>query len=409
MMKYSLMSLMIDKELTIKKPSFIQILMMRGMGYDGPEPTAEEMFHFFREHGMDVKNGTMTFRDYVRFAKEKGFDGVDMMSFHFEEDGESARQILEEYGITLSAVNIIAPFADAESKEQFDKTLQEVTEVIDRAYTAGCRNILLMPTGYVPGPGLTREMVFQNMVRGLKACVSYGEAKGMTINTETLESVGVPLCSNGEMLRLFNEVQGLKYTHDTGNPIVAMEDPAATYELLKEHLAAVHFKDLQYTEEKTEMMNPVGRFFKRAILGEGEIDFKKQVPHGRKVFYTKGRGKLKHQKPAAVCYGCLAFVRLGGIKISHVQRAHIEFFFRRFDVKGAGQQDCEFDIFMGMGAAKIQFREKNRHFVYQVVVDGFHLFFCGEFCLHVTLISFLFHVRIQFFSVLYHFMKLLSM
>lgn len=277
MMKFSLMSLMIDKELKIKKPSFIQVLIMRKMGYDGPEPTAEEMFRFFNEHGMAAKNGTMTFRDYVRFAKENGFNGLDMMSFHFEEDGEEARQILEEFEMTLSAVNIIAPFADAVSDEQFDRTLQDVTEVIDRAYTAGCRNILLMPTGYVPGPGLTREMVFQNMVRGLKACVSYGESKGMTINTETLESVGVPLCSNGEMLRLFGEVQGLKYTHDTGNPIVAMEDPIATYELLKGHLAAVHFKDLQYTDEKTEMMNPVGRFLERAIFGEGEIDFKKHL------------------------------------------------------------------------------------------------------------------------------------
>ena len=35
-MKYSLMSLMIDKELKIKKPSFIQMLIMRSMGYEGP-------------------------------------------------------------------------------------------------------------------------------------------------------------------------------------------------------------------------------------------------------------------------------------------------------------------------------------------------------------------------------------
>lgn len=305
MMKYSLMSLMIDKELTIKKPSFIQVLMMRGMGYEGPKPTAEEMFCFFNEHGIAAKNGAMSFRDYVKFAKENGFDGIDMMSFHFEEEGEAAREVLEEYSMTLSALNIIAPFADAVTEEQFEKTFQEVREVIDRGYTAGCRNILLMPTGYVPGPGLTREMVFQNMVRGLRACVSYGETKGMTINTETLESVGVPLCSNGEMLRLFAEVPGLKYTHDTGNPIVAMEDPIATYELLKGRLAAVHFKDLQYTEEKTEMMNPLGRFLERAILGEGRIDFKKHLEllkrDGYQGFITiEGQREAKNQLEGAV-------------------------------------------------------------------------------------------------------------
>lgn len=296
-MKYSLMSLMIDKELKIKKPSFIQMIILRAMGYEGPEPTVEEMFAFFQSHGMPAENGTMTFRDMVRFAKENGFDGVDMMSFHFEEDGETAREALEEFGITLSAVNIIAPFTGADTDEKFEKTLDDVKEVMDRAYTAGCRNILLMPTGYYPEPGQTREQVFQSMVKGLKAVVAYGQEKGMTVNTETLESSGVPLCSNGEMLRLFAEVKGLKYTHDTGNPIVAMEDPIATYELLKDRLAAVHFKDLQFTDEKTEMMNPMGKYFARAILGEGEIDFKKHLELLKRDHY-EGFITIEGQRPA---------------------------------------------------------------------------------------------------------------
>lgn len=297
-MKYNLMSLMIDQELKIKKPSFIQVIIMRSMGYEGPEPqTAEEFFAFMNERGIPAKNGTMTFRDMVKFAKENGFDGVDVMSFHFEEDGETARQILEEFEIPLTAVNIIAPFSGVRMDEEFQSVLAGVTEVIDRAYTAGCRNILLMPTGYVPDPGFTREMTYQNMVRGLRAVVAYGEEKGLTINTETLESSGVPLCSNGEMLRLFADVPGLKYTHDTGNPIVAMEDPIATYELLKDRVVHVHFKDLEYTDEKTEMMNPVGQFLARAVLDEGEIDFKKHLEVLKRDGY-EGYITIEGQRPA---------------------------------------------------------------------------------------------------------------
>ena len=277
-MKYSLMSLMIDQELQLKKPNFIQKIIMRNMGYEGPDPeTAEEFFSFMNEHGIPAKNGMMTFRDYVRFAKENGFDGVDVMSFHFEEDGESARQILEEYGITLSAVNIISQFGNAWTEEAFEQCLTEVKEIMDRAYEAGCRNILLMPTGYVPAPGLSREQIFQNMVRGLKACVAYGDQKGMTVNTETLESIAVPLCSNGEMMRLFSEVPGLKYSHDSGNPVVAMEDPVYTYELFRDRVVAVHFKELAFTEEPNEMMTPVGKNYARAPFGEGVIDFKKHL------------------------------------------------------------------------------------------------------------------------------------
>ena len=297
-MKYSLMSLMIDQELKIKKPSFIQVIIMRSMGYDGPEPQdAEEFFSFMNERGIPAKNGTMTFRDMVKFAKENGFDGIDCMSFHFEEDGETAKQILEEFDLPLTAVNIIAPFSGADTEDQFQKVLADTTEVIDRAYIAGCRNILLMPTGYVPDPGQTREQVYQNMVRGLRAVVDYGWSKGMTINTETLESVGVPLCSNGEMMRLFGDLPSLKYTHDTGNPIVAMEDPIATYDLFKDRLANVHFKDLEFTDERTEMMNPVGKYFARAILGEGEIDFKKHLELLKRDGY-EGWITIEGQRPA---------------------------------------------------------------------------------------------------------------
>ena len=107
------------------------------------------------------------------------------------------------------------------------------------------------------------------------------------MNTETLESIAVPLCSNGEMLRLFAAVPGQKYSHDTGNPVVAMEDSAATYELFKDRVAAVHFKDLEYTEEKTEMMDPLGRYLRRAELGEGVIDFKAHLQMLKRDGYTE--------------------------------------------------------------------------------------------------------------------------
>ena len=217
---------------------------------------------------------------------------------HFEEDGETARKILEENGITLSAVNIITQFGNATTEEAFEACLTEVKKLMDRVSEAGGKNILLMPTGYTPAEGLTREQVFRNMVKGLKAGVEYGNSKGLTVNTETLESIAVPLCSNGEMLRLFDAVPGLKYSHDTGNPAVSMEDPLATYELLKDKVVAVHFKDLEYTEEKTEMMDPMGRYLKRADLGEGIIDFRKHLEVLKRDGY-QGFITLEGSRPAA--------------------------------------------------------------------------------------------------------------
>ena len=276
-MKYSLMSLMIDQELKVTKPSFIHKMILRDLGYEGEVQDIGEMFRFFQDHGIPMKNGTMSFRDYVCFAKESGYDGVDVMSFHFEEDPESARSILEEYGINFSAIDIITEFANAETEEMYEQILSEVKQILDRAFAAGCRNALIVPIQNVPAPGVTREQAFRNMVRGMKACVEYGNGIGMTVNTETLESLAAPLCSIGDMQRLFDAVPGLKYNHDSGNPVIMLEDPCEMYRKFSDLVVNVHFKDYKYVDGPSRIVDSMGRHLELAHSGEGIIDFREHL------------------------------------------------------------------------------------------------------------------------------------
>lgn len=276
-MKYSLMSLMIGSEIKVTKPSLFQRSMLRGMGYQGEDPTLEEMYAFFASKGIQMQNGSMSFRDLVKFAYDAGYDGLDMMFFHFEEDPREAKKILEEYGIALSSVGIISQFTAAETEEDFQKELDIVRDVIDRASIAGCESIMMMPTTYVPRSGMSREQAFQTITRALREIVAYAQSKNLVVHTETLESTAVPLCSIGEMKRVFDAVPGLKYTHDSGNPLVAVEDPLEEYEAFKELVSYVHFKDLRFTEKKSMMRDSQGRYLDRAILGEGLLDFRAQL------------------------------------------------------------------------------------------------------------------------------------
>ena len=162
-----------------------------------------------------------------------------------------------------------------------------------------------MPANYAPAQGMTREETYQNIVRGLRACVAYGKEKGVTITTETLESVATPLCSTGEMLRLFADVPGLKYSHDTGNCLMALENPLATYERFKDRVASLHFKDYIYTEEKTRMMDALGRYADLAVPGEGVVDFAGHLKALKRDNYqgfitVEGRGRADNQLDAAI-------------------------------------------------------------------------------------------------------------
>jgi sugar phosphate isomerase/epimerase len=268
---------MLNDELKMTKTNFIQMFLLKKLGYTKENPTLEEAIEFLNAHGIPMKNGEMSFEDYVRFAKESGYDGIDMMSYHLEIEGCDAKQILDKYGITLSAVNIIVPFVSANTDEKFNTMLSVAKTTIDKSFDAGCRNILLMPSVYNADSRITREQAFHNMARGLTACVAYGESKGITINTETLESIAVPYCSCGEMDRVFKAVPRLKYNHDTGNPLVAMEDPIETYKLFKDKVVSVHFKDLGYVESDHSFLSSDGRHLSSVPFGEGMVDFKEHL------------------------------------------------------------------------------------------------------------------------------------
>ena len=304
-MKYSLMSHMIDEEVKLKKPTLIHKLIMQDMGYQGPEPTLEEAFAFLNAHGFPAKNGSLSFRDIVRFAKEHGFDGVDMMSHHFEEDPAEAKAALEEYGINFSALNVLVPFTEAVNDEMFNAMLAQAKDMIDRGAAAGCVNFMVMPANYAPAKGKSREETFELIVKGLQACVEYGKEKGVVVTTETLESAATPMCSIGEMLRLFAAVPELKYSHDTGNSMVALEKPMDTYERFKDRLASVHFKDYIYVEHETRVRDCLGRFLEIAVPGEGVVDFRSHLKALQRDGYegyitVEGRGRADNQLDAAV-------------------------------------------------------------------------------------------------------------
>lgn len=277
-MKYSLMSLMVDEELYHKNTSFIIKYILQDLGAADIPKEADEAYRILNQKGIPMHNGTADFEELVRFTKENGFDGLDMMSFQMELPGKEMKEILEKYNVPLSSVNIISPFSEVLTEDEYQTMLADTFAALDQAAEAGAKNVLLVPAVYVLAKGHTRESCFQMMARGMKACVAYGQEKGLIISTETLESCAVPYGSCGEMMRLFAAVPDLKFTHDTGNPLVANEDPLYMYQLFKDKTVRVHFKDLgpgENTDRSYRCMN--GEALSLVELGTGLVDFCTQL------------------------------------------------------------------------------------------------------------------------------------
>ena len=183
-------------------------------------------------------------------------------------------KILEKYGIVLSSANVIIPFASVMCEEEYQGMLAQAKADIDECCAAGARQIMVVPAVYNLPEGLTMEKSVQNCIRALNELVAYCNQKNVTMSTETLESAEVSYCTCGEMLRIFDNVEGLKYTHDTGNPLVGLEDPLATYEMFKDKVSYVHFKEYGYVDEDDAIACRNGKKVKRVPFGQGLVDFK---------------------------------------------------------------------------------------------------------------------------------------
>jgi sugar phosphate isomerase/epimerase len=269
------MSMSMGNYLKISKPTFIHIIIARGMGFvpQGNEVTLDDLRAFYSSKGMPFVIGDMEFDEFVMFAKETGYQAVDCMDFHLEISGSQARKILEKHGMVLSSLNVIADFANANNDEKFNRALGSVKAGIDKASAAGCKTVLVMPTSLAT-PGISKEEAFDNIVKGLAACLAYAGSKGITLTTEPLQSIAGPYCSYGEMIRVLEALPGLSYTHDTGNSLPALENPVVGYEKLKSRIIGLHLKDFIYGDEGRGDLCANGKKLLQAPYGEGVVDFK---------------------------------------------------------------------------------------------------------------------------------------
>ena len=274
-MKYSLMSVAMADYLHTSVPTFIDVDQARGRGLAKEGPlTFDDIRAFYAEKNIPFRERTMLFEDFVKLAKDSGYDGVDMMWCFVEMSGSEAAAILRKYDMQLSSFNLIANFAEASSAEDTVRLYQEIVKPgIDKAVEAGACQVLIMPCSPFKPEGITREQTFLNIIRGLTMTVEYAREKGIPVATETLQTLQVPYCSTGEIRRVLDAVPGLGYVHDTANLLPSLDRPEDSLGCFAD-IAGVHMKDGAYTDRKGLYLAADGTYMEYVPYGTGVVDFR---------------------------------------------------------------------------------------------------------------------------------------
>lgn len=210
-------------------------------------------FSIFYDHLQEIctqKRLDMPF--VLNEAKACGIDGIEIRLSCLLENEKTVVAEIEKAGMRISC---LYEFYDWGNKPDILSGKKHV----DAAKRVGARKILIIP-GYLSeeeaqqlidqidsfdqlNSVMRNNRKIQNMQTTLQQVVDYAEPYDIAVTLEDFDMKVVPASRMNQLLWFMENVQGLKFTMDTGNFAFSDENALEAYQLLKKYVVHVHCKD----------------------------------------------------------------------------------------------------------------------------------------------------------------------
>jgi sugar phosphate isomerase/epimerase len=211
--------------------------------------------------------------EFINFCHENGVKYVELLDYHLseEEDIHKVNQVLENLNMKVSSYSIRNDFVKVTEEERREE-VELMKKKIDKALLLNTK--LLRVFSGDRKEGILFETAKQWIIDCFKEVVKYAEEKGITL---AIENHGLFVGRSSQVKELIEAVGSvaLRSTTDTGNFLIANEEPVSAVKNLEEYISFVHFKDLK--ESDTGFTSLDGRKYKGTALGQGEVPLKEIV------------------------------------------------------------------------------------------------------------------------------------
>ncbi|MEM7132793.1 MAG: sugar phosphate isomerase/epimerase family protein [Chloroflexota bacterium] len=196
-----------------------------------------------------------------------GYQRIDLLGRmpHFsldsaECDTAAVQKLAVKHGLEIANLGTYVGVGFASSDPSTQETaLEEVKQTIDVAAAYGARSIRV----FRPGSEIDDPKMIDRITPWLQQAATYGATKQVYMG---FENHGGPLGGDPEQCRILCAKVDSPYfgvLYDPCNLMGAGTDYRSALEIMKEHIAHVHFKDGKVDDHG----------FSRTMLGEGDIDF----------------------------------------------------------------------------------------------------------------------------------------
>jgi len=207
----------------------------------------------------------------LNLTKELNMAGIDIC--FPEKLGKPINElnnILQDYAIPVVcstfANNINAPDMTEE------KWMDNLKTGLEDAASLGSPAIMIPTPG---APEIDRNSNRNRWLNVLSKGVQQARKYGIHLTIENFPGDASPFVVADDMLEAARQVPELKLTYDNGNA-ASGEEPAESFRRCAQHVIHAHFKDWDIVDQPTEGFRRFldGRYYRAALIGEGEIDHK---------------------------------------------------------------------------------------------------------------------------------------
>lgn len=214
----------------------------------------------FNAHINDaVRQSGKSRRDILAMLRAKGVTALEY-GIQELEDLEAVKAELAEFDLAICSI-----YEHCHFEEGGPVNLR----IVDVAEELGVDKLLIVP-GFLQD-GISKELVLENCVQGLRDLINDAQDKEITITIEPFDSEDSVMPDVESLLFFGNQLAELAYTFDTGNFIYSGEDVLLTFDQLSQRIVHVHMKDR--TDQAIQGANPTilpnGQKLYATAVGQG--------------------------------------------------------------------------------------------------------------------------------------------
>lgn len=188
----------------------------------------------------------------LSYAREAGYEGLECDLWRLSDRSET-KKLFDSCG--LSAASVYNRYDMGHESEII--TRDKIKEHLETAAYFGAKKVLAV-AGFINSAD-NFESVRNKMAESLAFMCEEAAQYGITVTLEDFDDEAAPYSDSDGLLWFMENVNGLKFTFDTGNFAYSLENAEEAYLKLRKYTAHVHLKDRSRDSSRKNADNTNGK------------------------------------------------------------------------------------------------------------------------------------------------------